>query len=57
MQIQTGGDQEEIEGAVQRLFDKGLRNLPDNWQLAEAAAWDFFIRFKDMEARSSTMPK
>jgi hypothetical protein len=49
MQIQTGGDQEELEGAVRRIFDKGLRNLPDNWQLAEAAAWDFFIRFKDQE--------
>ena len=49
MQIQTGGDQDELEGAVRRLFDKGLRNLPDNWQLAEAAAWDFFIRFKDRE--------
>ncbi len=47
MQIQTGGDQEELEAAVRRLFDKGLRNLPDDWQLAEAAAWDFFIRFKD----------
>jgi len=49
MQIQTGGDQEELEAAVRRLFDKGLRNVPDNWQLAEAAAWDFFIRFKDRE--------
>jgi len=49
MQIQTGGDQEGLEGAVRRLFDKGLRNLPDDWQLAEAAAWDFFIRFKDRE--------
>jgi len=50
MQIQTGGDQEELKGAVRRLFDKGLGNLPDDWQLAEAAAWDFFIRFKDMES-------
>jgi hypothetical protein len=49
MQIQTGGDQEELEAAVRRIFDKGLRNLPNNWQLAEAAAWDFFIRFKDQE--------
>jgi hypothetical protein len=49
MQIQTGGDQEELEAAVRRIFDKGLRNLPDDWQLAEAAAWDFFIRFKDQE--------
>ena len=50
MQIQTGGEQEELEKGVRRIFDKGLRNLPDDWQLAEAAAWDFFIRFKDQEA-------
>ena len=49
MQIQTGGDQEALEGAVRRLFDRGLRNLPDNWALAEAAAWDFFMRFRDRE--------
>jgi hypothetical protein len=49
MQIQTGGDQEALAAAVRRIFDKGLRNLPDDWQLAEAAAWDFFIRFKDQE--------
>jgi hypothetical protein len=49
MQIQTGGDQEELESAVKRLFDKGMRNLPDSWELAEAAAWDFFIRFRDRE--------
>lgn len=47
MEIPTGGDQEKLAEAVKRLFDKGLRNLPDNWQLAEAAAWDFYIRFKD----------
>lgn len=50
MQIPTGGDQEELERAVQRLFDKGLRNLPENWQLAEAAAWDFHMRFRDRRA-------
>jgi len=47
MQIPTGGDQEELAAAVGRLFDKGLRNLPENWQLAEAAAWDFYMRFRD----------
>ena len=47
MEIPTGGDQEKLAKAVARLFDKGLRNLPNNWQLAEAAAWDFYIRFKD----------
>lgn len=50
MQIPTSGDEEELKAAVRRLFDKGLRNLPDNWQLAEAAAWDFFIRFRDRQA-------
>ena len=49
MQIQTGGDQAELKEAVRRIFDKGLENLPDNWQLAETAAWDFFIRFKDRQ--------
>jgi hypothetical protein len=47
MEIQTGGDQDELERAVRRLFDKGLRNLDGNWELAEAAAWDMFMRFRN----------
>jgi len=50
MEIQTGGDQAQLKRAVRRLFDKGLENLPESWQLAEAAAWDFFMRFQDQEA-------
>lgn len=50
MQIQTGGDQKELQKAVQRLFDKGMRNLPGSWELAEAAAWDMYMRFKDRRA-------
>ena len=50
MQIQTGGDPDQLKMAVRRLFDKGLRNLPQSWMLAEAAAWDMFIRFRDREA-------
>lgn len=50
MQIQTGGDQVELERAVRQLFDKGLRNLPESWELAEAAAWDMHMRFQDREA-------
>jgi len=49
MEIQTGGDQAQLKKTVHRLFDKGLENLPGSWQLAEAAAWDFFIRFHDQE--------
>lgn len=47
MQIQTGGDQEQLKEAVVRLFDKGLDNLPDSWELAESAAWDMYMRFRD----------
>lgn len=50
MQIQTGGNQKDLQAEVQRLFDKGLRNLPESWELAEAAAWDMYMRFKDRKA-------
>ncbi len=50
MEIQTGGDQAQLKTTVRRLFDKGLENLPESWQLAEAAAWDLFMRFRDQEA-------
>lgn len=50
MQIQTGGDEAELQAAVRRLFDKGVENLPESWELGEAAAWDMFMRFKDRRA-------
>lgn len=50
MQIQTGGNQKDLQAEVRRLFDKGLRNLPESWELAEAAAWDMYMRFKDRKA-------
>lgn len=50
MQIQMGGDQDQLEQAVRALFDKGLRNLPESWELAEAAAWDMHMRFLNREA-------
>ena len=50
MQIQTGGDQLQLQSTVQRLFDKGLHNLPESWELAEAAAWDMYMRFKNRRA-------
>jgi hypothetical protein len=50
MQIQTGGDEKELKAAVQRLFDKGVGNMPQSWELAEAAAWDMYMRFKDRKA-------
>ncbi len=50
MQIQTGGDESELQAAVRRLFDKGVENLPESWELGEAAAWDMYMRFKDRRA-------
>lgn len=49
MQIQTGPDDAERQQAVIRLFDKGLANMPGNHELAEAAAWDMYVRYRDME--------
>ena len=46
MQLPTT-DEEENKRAVIRLFDKALRNMPENWRIAEAAGWDCFIRYRD----------
>jgi hypothetical protein len=35
--------------AIERLFDKGLANMPDNWELAEVAAWDAHLQLRDPE--------
>lgn len=40
-------DEELHKRAVTRLFDKGLHNMPDCHELAEAAGWDMFIRYRD----------
>lgn len=50
MEIQIGGDDDALKLSVRKLFDKGLHNLPQSWRLAEAAAWDMFIRFHDRRA-------
>lgn len=47
--IQLPNTDEEIhKKAVIRLFDKALRNMPGNHEIAEAAAWDMYIRYRDM---------
>ncbi len=35
------------KAAVIRLYDKALRNMPDNHEIAEAAGWDMYIRYRD----------
>jgi tetratricopeptide (TPR) repeat protein len=46
MQLSTI-DEEENKQSVIRLFDKALRNMPANHEIAEAAGWDLFIRYRD----------
>ena len=41
-------DEEVHKKAVVHLFDKALRNMPQNHEIAEAAAWDMYIRYRDM---------
>jgi tetratricopeptide (TPR) repeat protein len=35
------------KAAVIRLFDKALRHMPANHEIAEAAGWDMYIRYRD----------
>lgn len=39
-------DEESNKAAVIHLFDKALRNMPQNSAIAEAAAWDMYIRYR-----------
>jgi tetratricopeptide (TPR) repeat protein len=48
MQLPTS-DVEIHKRAVIRLFDKALRNMPGNYEIAEAAAWDMYIRYHDTD--------
>jgi hypothetical protein len=47
MQVEAPGDLAEKKRAVTRLFDKGIAAMPDSWQLAETAAWDCYLGFRD----------
>lgn len=46
MQIPTV-DVEQHKAAVIRLFDKAIRNLPGDYEIAETAGWDMYIRYRD----------
>jgi hypothetical protein len=47
MQVEAPGNRDEKKRAVTRLYDKGIAAMPDEWQLAETAAWDCFLGFRD----------
>jgi tetratricopeptide (TPR) repeat protein len=46
MQLPTT-DVETHKTAVICLYDKALRNMPDNYEIAEAAGWDMYVRYRD----------
>ena len=46
MQLPTIDEETHKKGVI-RLFDKALRNMPENHEIAEAAAWDMYIRYRD----------
>jgi len=49
MSLQKYGDPAEHKAAVVRLYEKGIRNMPDSWELAEVAAWDAHLVLGDQE--------
>jgi len=49
MSLQKYGDPAEHKAAIVRLYDKGLRSIPDSWELAEVAAWDAHLVLNDRE--------
>jgi hypothetical protein len=49
MSLQRYGDPAQHKAAVVRLYDKGLANMPDSWELAEVAAWDAHLVLNDQE--------
>jgi hypothetical protein len=50
MGIQVGGDQEALQRSSRQLLDKGVRNLPESWEIAEQAAWEMYMRYADRGA-------
>jgi hypothetical protein len=49
MTIEKAGDPKKRRDAVEALYDKGLENMPDSWELAEVAAWDAYNHLLDRE--------
>lgn len=49
MTLELSQPPQERARAVERLYDKGLENMPHNWELAEVAAWDAFLQLNNHE--------
>ena len=53
--LQSRVDPAELQRAATRLYDKGLNHMPERWELAEHAAWDMYIRYRDIEEATRYM--
>lgn len=49
MEMEAAGNPKLCRRSVVRLYDKGLAANPNSWSLAEAAAWDAYLTFRDHE--------
>jgi hypothetical protein len=49
MSIERHGGPAERNAKVARIYDKGLGHMPNNWELAEVAAWDAFLQLRDRD--------
>lgn len=49
MSVQKHGDPDQHKAAIVRLYDKGIRAMPEDWEIAEWAAWDAYLVLHDTD--------
>jgi hypothetical protein len=49
MSLQKHGDRAAHRAAIVALYDKGIAAMPDDWEIAEIAAWDAHLVLQDKE--------
>jgi len=49
MSVQKHGDPNQHKEAIVRLYDKGIRAMPEKWEIAEWAAWDAYLVLQDTD--------
>lgn len=49
MSLQSEGDRAQHKAAIVRLYEKGMAARPDDWEIAEIAAWDAHQVMQDQE--------
>ena len=49
MSLQHHGDRAEHKRAIVQLYEKGMAARPDDWEIAETAAWDAYQVMQDKE--------